>query len=179
MTCLNRKMTTQNHCAAHGFTLVEILIVVLILGILAALVVPKFSNASALANETSLRNDLRHLRTQVMVYRAQHGVSPGYPGGNPSVAPTFDVLVAQLTRYTSEQGEVSAMATSLYRYGPYIQNFPKNPVNHSNQVKFIAAEASLPFAPSGDQGWIYQPATATIMANVDGLDGSGNRYFDY
>lgn len=164
---------------SQAFTLVEILIVVIILGILAALVVPKFSNASSIAKASSLRSDLRHMRTQVMVYRAQHGVSPGYPNGDSSIAPTFEALVAQLTQYTSATGEVSALASNQHRFGPYLQQLPVNPMNYSNQVKFIAAGASLPVAPSGDEGWIYQPSTATVMANVEGADESGIKYFDY
>ena len=42
-----------------GFTLVEILIVVVILGILAAIVIPQFSQASNEARESSLKSNLK------------------------------------------------------------------------------------------------------------------------
>ena len=45
-----------------GFTLVEILIVVIILGILAAIVIPQFTNASQDARESSLLSQLQTLR---------------------------------------------------------------------------------------------------------------------
>ena len=54
----------------RAFTLVEILIVVVILGILAAIVLPKFSNASAIARASMLADDLRVIRMQVQVYRS-------------------------------------------------------------------------------------------------------------
>lgn len=45
-----------------GFTLVEILIVVVILGILAAIVIPQFTNASEEAKQNSLRSNLQSIR---------------------------------------------------------------------------------------------------------------------
>src|SRR5690242_11487939 len=75
--------------AASAFTLIEILIVVVILGILAMIVIPQFSNASAQARENTLKDDLRFLRLQVQVFAAQHrDTPPGYPSGNTAAAPT-------------------------------------------------------------------------------------------
>lgn len=183
--CIKQRQTllslgrTSSIRTLHAFTLVEIMIVVFILGILAALVVPRFSNASSIASASALRNDLRYMRTQVMVYRAQHGVSPGYPNGDTSIAPNFETLVAQLTQYTNESGVVSDVAGNEHRYGPYMQQLPVNPVNNSREVRFIATGAPLPAGPSGTEGWIYQPSTALVLANVQGADETGVKYFDY
>ena len=57
---------------SRGFTLIEILIVVVVLGIIASIVLPQFSNASETAKENTLRDELRYLRTQIVVYKAQH-----------------------------------------------------------------------------------------------------------
>ena len=56
----------------HGFTLVEILIVVVILGILAAIVIPQFSNASQEASINRVRADLQTMRSQIELYKIQH-----------------------------------------------------------------------------------------------------------
>jgi len=56
----------------RAFTLIEILIVVVILGILAAIVIPQFSDASTEANEANVRSQLQTLRGQLELYKVQH-----------------------------------------------------------------------------------------------------------
>ena len=62
-------MTRQSR---KGFTLIEILIVVIILGILAAIVIPQFTNASKDAKRSSLVTMVQSLRSQVALYKLQH-----------------------------------------------------------------------------------------------------------
>jgi general secretion pathway protein G len=173
-----RKMHRKTRLS-HGFSLVEILIVTVILGMLAALVVPQFSNAQSIAKASSLKHELRYFRTQVMVYRAQHGVSPGHPNGNPAIVPTLETLVAQLTQFTDEKGNVSPVRTEQHRFGPYMPSLPVNPINMSSDVIFVGAKEQLPASPQGMAGWIYQPATTTVIANVQGADELGIAFFDY
>src|ERR1700761_8978417 len=59
-----------------GFTLVEILIVVIILGILAAIVIPQFTNASTDARNSSVASTLQTLRGQIELYKIQHADTP-------------------------------------------------------------------------------------------------------
>src|SRR5438046_7223998 len=55
-----------------GFTLIEILIVVIILGILAAIVMPQFTNASKEAKQSSLVPMVQSLRSQIALFKLQH-----------------------------------------------------------------------------------------------------------
>jgi general secretion pathway protein G len=65
-----------------GFTLVEILIVVVILGILAAIVVPQFTNASNEAIKGALQTQLQTINSQVELFRVRNqGAYPDFEGG--------------------------------------------------------------------------------------------------
>lgn len=168
-------MDRNTHRLTHGFTLVEILIVVVILAILAALVVPQFSNAAKLSRENVLKEDLRYLRSQIMVYQAQHdGVAPGYPNGDTTQTPTAEAFVAQMTSSTNAAGGVGAGPG--YSFGPYLSRMPANPMNEMDSVRVVA---SWPAAAAGTHGWIYQPSTLRLAADAVGSDDSGTDYIDY
>src|SRR5690554_4918226 len=94
-----------------GFTLVEILIVVIILGILAAIVIPQFTNASQDARESSVTSQLQTLRSQVELYKLQH--AERYPTDTGTVAGTewdWDLLTGK----TNEDGSAGG------NLGPYL-----------------------------------------------------------
>jgi general secretion pathway protein G len=72
--------TNVNRTQSRGFTLIEILIVVVILGILAAIVIPQFTNAAQDANVSSARSQLQTMRSQIELYRVQNnGAIPANP----------------------------------------------------------------------------------------------------
>ena len=76
--------------ARRAFTLVEILIVVVILGILAAVVIPQFVNASDEAQVGNVETQLRTLRTQIQLFRAQSDTN-----AFPEADTLWDDLVAE------------------------------------------------------------------------------------
>ena len=57
-----------------GFTLIELLIVVVVLGILAAVAIPRFSQAKGRTRAAAIRSDLRNLATAQEEYLSLHGV---------------------------------------------------------------------------------------------------------
>jgi len=141
--------------AKSGFTLVEILIVVVILGILAAIVIPQFTEASTEAKESSLCTDLQTMRSQIELYKIQH--NDAYP----------DMAVAaaggdnDLTQPTDIDGAVVAVGTPN-SYGPYIQ---KIPTNQFNDLDTIREEAGASTAGAGTHGWVFNTDTGAFNAD--------------
>ena len=71
-----------------SFTLVELLIVVAILGILAAMTLPILQGHITEAKESAAKDTLRIMRNAIEIYAAQHnGVPPGYPGDKTNLPP--------------------------------------------------------------------------------------------
>ncbi len=89
----------------RAFTLVEVLIVVAILGILAAVVLPTFQGQTTIARESTAKDSLRTMRSQIELYKWQHGGTlPGYVNG--AGAPT-GTLQLQFTGTTTVVGQAS------------------------------------------------------------------------
>ena len=165
-----------------GFTLIEILIVVVILGILAAIVVPELSSASRQARENVLKDDLRFMREQVTRYMIQHDDDPpGYPaGGDTTQTPDETSFIDQMTRYTDILSNPNSTQTNTYKFGPYLTKIPQNPLTSKSAVLVVANGSPIP-APDLNQpyGWIYKPQTLQFLPNLPGTDLDGKAYMSY
>ncbi len=146
--------------AKRGFTLVEILIVVVILGILAAIVVPQFTQASTEAKYNSLCSNLQSIRSQIELYKVQHNDNP----------PALATFAAQMTETTQIDGTASGSKArdADHQFGPYLERIPVNPFNNENGVA-AAAGAGV--------GWLYDAATGEISA-ADGGTTNGVAHAD-
>ncbi len=82
----------------RGFTLIEILIVVVILGILAAIVIPQFTNASQDAQVSAVKSQLQTIRSQIELYRVKNG------SGNLTGASDAAALLTLLTTPDDNNG---------------------------------------------------------------------------
>jgi general secretion pathway protein G len=144
-----RRFRRRAQALPRAFTLIEILIVIVILGILATIVVPQFSNASVNAKENTLKDELRYLRTQIVVYKAQHhDCPPGFPGGDQSAAATGPDFINQLTKPTDEDGNTNAANTPVYKFGPYLSAMPSNPLNNLTAVLIVGDTDRSPLRPT-------------------------------
>src|SRR6185436_16825731 len=86
-----------------GVSVVELIIAIVILGLLAALAIPRFSRAGQGTAEDELRHRLSVLRTAIELYRTQHSGYPGTIDGQPA-ADAASVFVAQLAGRSSADG---------------------------------------------------------------------------
>ena len=162
-----------------GFTLVEILIVVVIMGILAGILVPKWSHNSDQVRFSATVQSLQTVRGEIDVYRNQHqGRFPGVAGANPDT-----VLVEQLTLPTNPAGERSSSANQgfgdpSFPLGPYLRmQFPRNQFNRSTCVSTVTTfQASPPGGP--EPGWIYEITSGRIRVNWNGPTPDGRQYWD-
>ena len=164
----------------RAFTLVEILIMVAVLGILAAIVLPTFQTHAHQATESAAKDNLRILRNAIEMYSAQHrDVPPGYPGGDTTLAPSRMWFVWQLTRSSNEAGGTAAVGTAGYNFGPYFGELPKNPFNDLIDITEIGNDQDMPAEATGATGWIYKAATKDIRLDWPGSDSQGVAYYDY
>lgn len=146
-----------------AFTLVELIIVVSILGILAAIVLPEFQGHTKLAKEATAKDNLRVLREAIERYAAEHnGIAPGYNNNSPSTLPTLFFFNQQLI-------------TS----GKYLNEMPENPLNGKTSVLIVNNENSVPASATGLYGWVYKPSSRTVKLDWTGVDSAGTTFYDY
>lgn len=148
----------MNKNRRSAFTLVEVLIVVVIMAVLAATIIPQFSDSSKDAKISTVKFNLSTLRSQVEIYKSQHdGRMPG------------DDL-AELTIKTNVKGTTATSDGALV-YGPYIQKLPLNPFTNSSLVKEIAASPAVAGDVTSTDGWLYHKASGGLWINhADYLD---------
>jgi prepilin-type N-terminal cleavage/methylation domain-containing protein len=138
-----------------GFTLIEVLIVVVILAVLAGTIIPQFSTSTKDARESALRCNIQLLRRQLEMYKLHHvGALPDGTGN-----------LQQLLKSTNADGVIGAAGPS-FPYGPYIYAaLPPQPFSGLSTVR-IDAGTGVPAAlatPGG--GYIYRPATGQIWVD--------------
>lgn len=156
-----------------GFTLIEILIVVIILGILAMVIVPQISVSTEDAKVATLKTNLGNMRSAIELYYYQHGNK--YPGqvketdGTTAVTSDAEALAAftaQLTKYTDANGKTSNSKTGAFTYGPYLKDgLPTNPFkDDTTACDFDEADITVRTADAST-GWKFHPVTGVLFAN--------------
>ena len=146
-----------------AFTLVEILIVVIILGILAAIVIPQFTEASNDARLSALQSDLQTCRSQLELYKVQH--LENYPQQIAAVGNSSANVILQLTSRTNSAGTIGTDPTQ-FPFGPYLQQFPSNGfVSDTTKCGIITFGTADPAPGDGTSGWYINTNTGKFSAN--------------
>ena len=133
-----------------GFTLVELITVILILGIIAAVAYPKFLNACAEATDQGLKQTLSIVRDAIELYKINNGAFPG-----------------------ADKQE----ATFKADLSPYLRKWPENPMAakpaKSDEVRMRHKGDPLVSQINNNEGWIYDNVTGEFRANTDALSCDG------
>jgi len=172
-------MHIQARKSEQGFTLVELLIVVIILAIMAAIAIPQFGSSTEDAKISTLETNLQQLRAAVELYYHQHNTR--YPGSYAETDGTTatatagaaqTAFIAQLTQYTDKNGKVAGVKDATFKYGPYIKKLtlPKNPfLTGASAVGVLADITSndITVAPTvdGTTGWKFFVKLGRMVAN--------------
>ncbi len=100
-----------------GFTLVELLVVIVVLAVLAAIVLPKFMDSSARSKESALKSDLKLIRTAISLFQADIGK---YPNS------LSDLAESDVSKVKANDGTV---VSSGDWHGPYLDSVITDPVS--------------------------------------------------
>jgi general secretion pathway protein G len=128
----------------RGFTLIELVVVVLVMGILAAVAAPKMFDTASNAKINSSRQSLVVLRDAIELYKAQNGTYPGQGGSG------------------------TALATDLA--GFIKGSFPKVQIpgaKNDGTVKWDTGATGVG-APDGSTDWLYNKNDGTLIINLSG-----------
>jgi len=144
--------------SVKGFTLVELVMVMVIIGLLAAIIVPKFTSQKDQAGIAATKANLENLRTAIALYYAQEEDWPS----------------ADLTELT-QGGKITG---AVYMRGiPSTRTYDPDgaPVLPNNAVK----NASGPSTPYGGWYWDYSNQNYTLLPNLAGNDANNQLFNTY
>lgn len=175
-------MTNNTVRKQQGLTLVEVLIVVVLMGIIAAVAIPRFSTTTQEALENTLDANLASMRNAIELYAAQH--AGRYPGqlketdGSTAVANDTEAataFVAQLTQYSNIDGKTSTSKDAAnFPYGPYFrEGIPKASLpTESNTVAadFDEVNDIANTLTTDGTGWKVAVQTGQIIVNDKDYD---------
>jgi len=129
-----------------GLTMIEALVIIIVLGVAAAIVVPRFSEAKSDIRSSAMRTSLKTIQAQISLYRVQHQ----------NRYPALATFTEQMTLATDDTGQTAPSGTEGYPFGPYLQSIPVNPYTGGNHVGTRADETA---------DWHYDESTGEFRPN--------------
>jgi prepilin-type N-terminal cleavage/methylation domain-containing protein len=146
----------------RAFSLIELVIVVIIMGVIAAIALPRFGSAVDHATSSSLTANVEELQRAIDLYTSEHqGLAPGKEVDS-SVVVNPQIFYGRLLKPTDLDGSQDDDGI----YGPYLRFWPINPVNGVNKLRIDGAPA-----PANLAGWRYDSASNAIQSDAIAASG--------
>lgn len=114
----------------RAFTLVELLIVIVVLAVLAAIVIPKFGDSGIRGREASLRSNLKIVRNAVDLFKTDTGVFP---------AALADLAATSAPPNGKDSAGGSKAITANDFKGPYVAEVPKDTISGNDMTYSVAS----------------------------------------
>ena len=178
-----------------GFTLVELLIVVIILAVLAAIIVPQFSSATIDAKEAALDANLARMRSAIELFQAQHaGIYPGSvatsggtcPAGGTAgtgTANSAQAFLDHMLMYSDATGKTCSVGDTTFKYGPYVRKgIPHDSITGKGSVAadIVVTSTGAPIVPSATTGgWAFDVKSGQLVMNSNTNDSRGKPYYTH
>lgn len=173
----------------EGFTLIEMIIVIIVLGILAMIIIPQITVSTEDAKVSTLKTSLTGLRNAIELYYHQHNnVYPGMKktdGSETDVATAAEAATAfvdQLIKYTEKSGKAAGdSATLTAPLGPYIKGgkLTTNPFDEDNDILCDITTTDITTRTADSTtSWKFYCKTGVLIANDGGSTG-GTAHADY
>lgn len=155
----------------RAFSLLELIVTVAIMGVVAAIAVPRFSRGVETVGSSATLKELFILQKQIELYAIEHAnVYPGVNGDGTNAGGTEEAFRSQLLKYTDVNGMAKSTPDNRFRFGPYLRNgFPAMKIGpKAGSADVFFDTGVLDYLPGQDEGWIYNLDTGEIIANYPG-----------
>ena len=157
---MNGARTLSIRFGRGGFSFLEILIVVVMMGILAMIIIPRIAGVSDYARASALATDLETTKRVIELYKLEHGGRS--PHINEAGQRDEENFVLRMTSKTDDKGAIDANGTC----GPYLREWPANPYCDSAIAQQILFGKPTTTPLDGTTGWYYSRTSLHLHINA-------------
>jgi prepilin-type N-terminal cleavage/methylation domain-containing protein len=153
----------------RAFTLIEILVILVVMGIIAGIAIPRLNRSPEPTPDSAVAAELSLMRSAIDQYQGEHN------GTYPS-AESPETFIHQLTQYTDAAGDAQTARNTSHVLGPYLKGIPTLPVGTNKGLNTVTVTGP---AGTGAFGWYYDGTTVWANDPASDVDGRTTPYNSY